>query len=494
MVMAMVVVYLVGTSLLSYFAYYKQKKSQNAADFMLNRKHMGVFMVIVTQIGVAMAGGSTLGVVADSFEIGISGGWLVYFQVIVHIIFAFFIVKFLLAMNKKFGAITWPGVFEQRFDGKVRIVMVITVSVFYLLLFSMQPAAAANILAPILGIDRTAMAWIAGLIFVAIVMLGGMKGIAWMNIVHSLVMALGLALLAIRGVNAAGGVKALTTELPSSYFSLAQPSLQFVIGNVIALVFGNLFNSLSLNITFGAKTAKTAKNGIFLASICIAGFSLLPVFIGLAAKVLFPEINPNLAFSAIASYFGPGMSGLVSMAVVAAIFSTAPSCLLIVSNSLTQDVFVKARPESTDKQRIAFSRIIILVGGVVAIILGVGAPTLTANAYSALQITSVSAVVLIMSLLWKRVNSRAAFFAMIAGSVIGAVWSFAGKPFGIAPFWPTIIVTLAILIPLTLASKNKISEGYARYAEARDEYKKASRADANARRKGAVQKESMEEA
>ena len=40
--------------------------------------------------------------------------------------------------------------------------------------------------------------------------------------------------------------------------------------------------------------------------------------------------------------------------------------------------------------------------------------------------------------------------------------------FGIAPMWPATAVCLIILIPITLSSKEKISDGYRRYMEAQE--------------------------
>ena len=86
----------------------------------------------------------------------------------------------------------------------------------------------------------------------------------------------------------------------------------------------------------------------------------------------------------------------------------------------------------------------------------------------AFQIRSVVGVVLLAALAWPRVNSRAAFWSMMGGGIVAAGWFFAGNPFGIAPLWPATAVCLIILIPITLSSKEKISDGYRRYMEAQE--------------------------
>lgn len=56
---------------------------------------------------------------------------------------------------------------------------------------------------------------------------------------------------------------------------------------------------------------------------------------------------------------------------------------------------------------------------------------------------------------------------MLCGGAVAAVWFFAGSPFSVAPLWPGAAVCLAVLIPLTLANRDKVSDGYAKYSEAK---------------------------
>jgi len=45
-------------------------------------------------------------------------------------------------------------------------------------------------------------------------------------------------------------------------------------------------------------------------------------------------------------------------------------------------------------------------------------------------------------------------------------WQFGGQPFGIAPIWPGALVCLLIMVPITLASREKVSPGFRLYSEA----------------------------
>lgn len=470
MVFTVVVIYLVFTSLIGFWAYLGEKKKQSADSFMVNKGKSGLFVVVATQVSMAMAAGSSIGTVEDVFKIGLTGGWIDYFHIIVHLAIPFLVVGLYAALNKAYGCLTVPSVFGVRFDEKVHVLSVVTISFFYLLLFSMQPAAAARILAPMLQIDSTTAAWIAGGIFVLVVMFGGMKGIAWMNVVHCLVMLFGMTWAGMKSLQMVGGLGAMASQLPENYLNLFEPNLQLALGNVCALVFGNLFNSFSFTVTLSAKNVKTAKRGIFIAAFVIALYAMTPTILGLTGKILHPDAEVSSIFSIVASSYGPVISCIVFMAITAAIFSTAPSCLLMATNSLTKDIFCRMKPEADDKEIIRFSRIVCLIAGVAFIALGVMAPSVTTNAYRALNIGSITGIVLLVSIFWRRVTSNAAFWAILIGSIVAGVWSFAGNLFGIAAFWPAAGITLMVLTVLTLMSKESTDAGFARIEQAKKDF------------------------
>ena len=54
---------------------------------------------------------------------------------------------------------------------------------------------------------------------------------------------------------------------------------------------------------------------------------------------------------------------------------------------------------------------------------------------------------------------------MLVGGAVARIWFFAGNPFGISAFWPAMVVTFAVFIPLSLVSHRTVSEEYLRYSD-----------------------------
>jgi SSS family solute:Na+ symporter len=83
----------------------------------------------------------------------------------------------------------------------------------------------------------------------------------------------------------------------------------------------------------------------------------------------------------------------------------------------------------------------------------------------AFQIRSVVGIVLVAALFWPRVTGNAAFYSMLVGGIVAAAWHFLGNPLGLQPLWPAAAACLAILVPTTLATGGRMSDGYRMYAE-----------------------------
>jgi SSS family solute:Na+ symporter len=226
-------------------------------------------------------------------------------------------------------------------------------------------------------------------------------------------------------------------------------------------------------IVFGAKSLKTANRGMMIASLLVIPFSLLVSILGISAKAVGLEITANNAIYAITSEISPILAGVSSMAILAAILSTAPIMLMMIGGTLTRDLYKGfINKDATSTQQLRFTRTSIVVVGIIGICLGLNSSSLLIRLLGALQIRSVAGLILVVALLWKRVNNNSAFWGMLLGGGVAAFWFFAGSPFGIEPLWPSLLIGLGVLIPMTLLSKEKEYSGYTKYKNKLKEYSK----------------------
>ena len=447
--------------------------SSSSRQFLTAQGNLVWFMIIPLLFAEMMAGAATIGKAATGFTTGISAVWVNWGMSIGMIVFIVFAARFYRAMHRKYDILSVPEAFKFMFDQRCRTVMLVIIVVTYCFLYSSQPISAAALIAPMVGLDPTPVAWFVSALFVAVTLLGGMKGLAIMNIAHMVVMYGGLIAATSGSLDMVGGLGALYEQLPSSYFDLLQPDIWSTLANAIGIGISFIAAATMVTATISARSARDMAVGAWGAAVIVIPFATLPAIIGMCGMVAMPDASPNGILFAMSNAQGPVVAGVVSMSIAAAIWSSAPAALLFISNTLTQDLYAVVRPQSTDRQRLAFSRLMVVLLGLVATWLGLNASSILGQLYAAFQIRSVVGIVLLVSMVWPRVSSTAAFWSMLLGGIVAAVWHFAGNPLGMEPLWPACGTTIVVLVALTLASKTKVSAGYARYKEARDELARA---------------------
>lgn len=464
----MVIGYIVVTTAVGWFLSTRTKSRNDINSFFVGKKELGAVLVCFTMFGEMIAGSSTVGSAQTAFSMGLSSAWTNWGQSLGVFVFVLTVSK-LYRVAGHYGAYSVPEAFEFRFDSKkCRMVVMVIVLVVYGILFAMQPKAAANIIAPMINVDVTVMTWVMGIIFV-LQALVGLKGIAAMNVVHSAILYVGCIVVGVLAWNHVGSLDVVTETLGADYLSITQPSLGTVIGNAAGGLFAFILSTSLVANVYSAKTKKTANVGVIAAAVLVIVFAFFPAIIGIFGKVMYPDADAGTIFYTVADTFGPAVGALASMAIIAAVFSTAPAFLLTLSTTLTRDFYLTlVKKNATDKQQLNFSKWAIVGIGIVATFLGIYASNILTQVNGAFQIRAVAGLVLIIGAYWKKVDRNSAFWAMLVGGVVAAVWHFAGQPFGIVPFWPGCGVGFVLLVVLTLCNGKSVSDDYARYKSLMD--------------------------
>ncbi len=459
---------------LAYFALtagiglYMVRQKSSIAEFFVAKKGLSAFLIIPLLFAELIAGAGTVGNAATAFRIGISSVWVNWGMSIGSVLVLFLAAKMYRVFSLKYGTVSVPQVYMQRFDAKTRSVMMIILVAVYLIIFAMQPVAAAGIMGPLLGMDKVMLTWIVGVVFIFLTLTGGMKGLAWMNVLHSIVMYMGLGVVCYVSVKAAGGLGHMQTVLPATMFSFNQPDMLTVVGWVLGTALSFFAASTVVVVIFGAKSMASVKKGIIWASGLVIIFALFPALIGMAGKVLMPTANANSILYLMANQLGPMYAVLASMGILAAILSTAPALLLICITMLTQDMVRVIKPGISEKEEMKWAKILIITLGLLATYFGMQSTSILAQMAGAFQIRSVAGVVLLVAIFWPRVDSRAAFWSMLIGGTVAAVWHFAGNPY-CTSLYPSLAVGVPILVILTLMAKQPIADGHLKYLKAIEE-------------------------
>ena len=234
------------------------------------------------------------------------------------------------------------------------------------------------------------------------VLIGGMRSVAWTDVVQGILLLSGMMIAGIATVMAMGGPSSFfqqLTDLPSDARSLPGTSGGWTPWKLMTIC---IFASLGTMIQpgqwmryYAARSTKTLKQSALIFAVVLpAGFLVGVMLVGLGARVLYPPsaetgtLMPHPTVGSSASEFdqavvvmlqehiplllGVGIGGVVvsiiMVAIMAASMSTADSNLHALSAVLTRDVYDKfVRPKATDREKTWFGRGVIVVATLLAL-------------------------------------------------------------------------------------------------------------------------------
>ncbi|WP_026553298.1 cation acetate symporter [Arthrobacter sp. H20] len=398
------------------------------------------------QNGTAIAGdylsaASFLGIVG---AIAINGydGFLYSIGFLVAWLVALLLVAELLRNTGKF---TMADVLSFRLRQRpVRIAAAITtlaVCFFYLLA---QMAGAGGLVSLLLGINdrlgQSLVITVVGGLMILYVLIGGMKGTTWVQIIKAVMLIAGafvmtIWVLAIHGFNLSTllGAAMETAGNPE----IINPGLQYGISSTSQLDFVSLALALVLGTAalphvlmrfYTVPTAKEARRSVVWAIWLIGAFYLFTLVLGYGAGALIGAdritaapggVNaaaPLLAFE----LGGPILLGIISAVAFATILAVVAGLTITAAASFAHDIYANViRKGNLDPDgEVKVARRTVVVIGILSIIGGIGAQGqniafLVALAFAVAA--SANLPTILYSLFWKRFNTQGAIWSMYGG-------------------------------------------------------------------------------
>ena len=377
------------------------------------------------------------------YSIGFLVAWLVALLLVAELLRN--TVKFTMADELSFRL-------RQRPVRMAAAISTLAVSYFYLLA---QMAGAGGLVSLLLGIEdrvgQSIIIAIVGVIMVAYVLIGGMKGTTWVQIIKAVLLIAGALLmtvwvLSLFGFNLSNLLGAAVTESGKDVLS---PGLQYGKSDVTKLDFISLSMALVLGTAglphvlmrfYTVPSSKEARRSVVWAIWLIGLFYLFTLVLGYGAAALVGpdaikaapgKVNsaaPLLAFE----LGGEILLGLISAVAFATILAVVAGLTITASASLSHDIYnsVIKRGTATQEQEVRVARIAAAVGGALAIIGGIFAngqniAFLVALAFAIAA--SANLPTILYSLFWKRFTTRGALWS-IYGGLISALTLIAFSP------------------------------------------------------------------
>ena len=357
--------------------------------------------------------------------------------------------KYMLPIFLENKIFTMPQYLEQRFDNKVKT----TMAIFWLAVYTFVNLTAVLWLGGMAIETVAGVDWMFGMIFLAVFsvaysLYGGLKAVAFTDILQVVLLVFGGLLLSYLALDAVAdgqgvltGFGILTDKMPEHFdmilspeneHYMSLPGISVLIGGMWVMNFSYWgFNQYIIQRALAAKDIKEAQKGIAFAAYLKLLMPLIVVLPGIAAVILYPSLTtPDQAYPSMMALMPVGIKGLVFAALVAAIVSSLASMTNSISTIFTMDIYSRFKPNESQRHYVHIGRIAALVSLCIALV--VAQPLLGKfdQAFQYIQeftgfFTPGIVVIFVMGMFWKRTSSMGALSAALGSAIFSLVLKFA---------------------------------------------------------------------
>ncbi|MBG4839810.1 sodium:solute symporter [Pseudomonas aeruginosa] len=435
--------------------WYGMRRAKTRDDYLVAGRNLGPGFYLGTMAATVLGGASTIGTVRLGYVHGISGFWLCGAIGLGIVGLSLFLAKPLL----KLKIYTVTQVLERRYNPAARHASALIMLVYALMIGATSTIAIGTVMQVLFGLPFWVSILIGGGVVVLYSTIGGMWSLTLTDIVQFLIMTVGLVFLLMPlSINDAGGWAALVAKLPASYFDFTAIGWDTIVTYFLIYFFGIFIGQDIWQRVFTARSETVAKVAGSAAGIYCGLYGMAGALIGMAAKVLLPDLeNVNNAFASVVEHSLPnGIRGLVIAAALAALRSTASAGRRAASTTVTQDLLPRLRRGrgQSDNGDVHENRIATLLLGLVVL----GIALVVSDVISALTVAynllvGGMLIPLIGAIYWKRASTAGAITSMTLGFLTVLVFMIKDGLDANTPIYYSLAVGLLSFVLVSLFSR-----------------------------------------
>jgi len=372
---------LIGIGLMGRF----YMKENSLADFYLAGRGMGFFVLFLTLYATQYSGNTLIGFAGRAYRNGYTA--LVTVTFMCSVIGAYFIfAPRLFRLSRKHKFITIGDFIQHRYQSTSLTICITILSIIALGNYIVTNLKAIGIIVE--ASTGGAVSFVNGIILLSLIMviyetLGGMRSVAWTDVIQGILLLLGVVFIFVLVQVYYGGL--ISSQIKTNTDFWAPPDWgekRLWFSTIIILFAGISVYPHAIQRIYSAKDESSLKRSLqimvfmpfvttlFIITIGIVGASQFPGFSGRDTEHITLLILSDLAQK------NPVVSPVLVLfisAAIAAIMSTVDSALLAISSLSTQDIYRRIKPQSDEKTLTylgkVFSWVIMALAAVLAIYL-----------------------------------------------------------------------------------------------------------------------------
>lgn len=431
-----------------------KRKEQSLRDFYLGGSSFGFIVLFLTLFATQYSGNTLLGFSGQAYTQGGTYVVSIMFMILAITVYVTYGPR-LFRLSRKYGYITPADFIYHRFGSHPLRIFSVCLLIWALANYILEQLVAMGQAVEAISDHRlTFMQGVFICVFVMLVYetLGGMRSVAWTDVVQGVILLVGLACMVDIVLTTGGGLTEATRSIletePKKMQVPAAPGIRQWFSTLILLGLGVALYPQGIQRFFAARSLGTLRRSLGLMAFMPFTTTLLAFLIGIIAISRFPNLGADsdkvtiyvLASAVDKSVFHYWMVVMIFAAVVAAIMSTADSVLLSMGSMFTKDIYrVYINPTASSKNALIVGKV--FVWGIVAVLIGMSYISLKTESSIwfliklKLEFLVQVSPVFVLGVFWKRLTAGPVLAGMITGTSI-AIVLWAGAAPGIK-WWET---------------------------------------------------------
>jgi solute:Na+ symporter, SSS family len=428
MLIGFVVLYMIVTITIGLLA---ARRVHNAKDYMVAGRSLPLYMNVATVFATWFGAETVLSVSATFAKDGLSGIPGDPFGASLCLVLAALLFA---RLFYRLNLLTIGDFYKQRYGKGVEVLTSVAIVLSYLGWTSAQMTALGLVIHVLSGgaVDFTTAILIGGGIVLFYTIFGGMWSVAFTDLFQTVVILVGLSIIAYLVGDLAGGATKVIAQASAegkfNFFPTDAVGWWAMAGAFFAFAFGSIPQQDVFQRMTSAKDEKTAVRGTVIGACIYFCFAFVPIFIAYSALVADPglaklfgaedareiqRILPDLVLGQMPVWAQVLFFG----ALLSAILSTASGALLAPTSLFTENVLKPFAPRMSDKQFLFTLRIVLVTFTLGALLFAINSrSTMYEMVQNAYNVTLAGAFVpLVAGAFWKRANTQGALLSIVLG-------------------------------------------------------------------------------
>ncbi len=406
-----------------------RSRGQDAQSYWVAKRSYATPRIAMSLVATVFGASSTMGIIGLGYQRGLTAAWWALIGGIALVPCAFWLA----ARVRERNALTLPDILREAYGDKVAVIAGVMIAVAWCGVIAAQIVAGGRLISGFFGLDLGLAIAGVTVVFTIYTFWGGQLSVIrtdfWQLFLFlgGLLVALGFLWAGVPSFHTgAGGLPAGHMAFPvTATFGWYEVIVFYpLIVGLPYLVGPDIYSRI-----FCAKDGPTAKKAVLTAALTIVPIAFLLAFFGVMARAALPGIAPEAALpQAIAVFIPAGLKGLILAGFLAAIMSSADTCLISASTIISLNV-VRPFKDLGERGHYRVTRVLVLILGAISWLIASRQAGIISSLLLAYSVFVGGVVFPTLCALFKdriRVRGTAALLSVIAGGGLALLGKLEG--------------------------------------------------------------------